>query len=286
MAKQQVTLSINTTGDGETPSSSSTTIQTNSVSELHRLLDLAGIPGAYDYSTATPLPGAGADAAMGEVDEDETYKPSASNKVRKPSQLLNNPRFGDNSLKEDDFDMEPELDIDQENDFNNVDPIEIADTFHKYLKSVDHDEAIARTADDFGIPGERVEQVIDRNAAYESYDLVSEDFDDYNIVETTEAPAAPKGFKDYLGDFGKEREIQHPTRDFNVMVEWMDSKYESHFEKFVVNEGTKKEAEKAGIALAESNAKQMKTGFVLVDAEVEDKLGESYEAFRHYGKRG
>lgn len=264
MADTKVVLNINTV-DGE--SNTTTTIQTDGLEELHRMLDLAGVPGAYDYSYSDKEEPVGPEAEGDVVDEQEIYKPSASNQVRSPDQRLTNARFGDNPLEED-FDKEPmNLMIEPEMDFNNVDPKYIADTYHDFLAITDHDEAVARTADTFGIPGEAVERVVSNNAAYESYDTVSEDFDDYNQVDDREEAPVPKGFKDYLSDLGAEREIKHSSKSWIVKLEWLDKNYDSKFEEFTVNAGTAKEAQQQAIARAtEANGGKLN----LVDSDVEE----------------
>lgn len=269
MSETKVTLSISS-NEGE--NSSSTTIQTNSLSELHRMLDLAGVPGAYDYATTNEPVAQEVDA---EVVEQETYKPSASNQVRNPNHKPNNPRFADNSLEEDFAD--PSMDLE------NVNPHFITDTYSNYLAFVDHEEAVARTADEFGITGEAVERVIDdARRAKEQAKEFSEDFDDYNQVEPgEEAPPAPKGFKDYLSDLGAEREVQHADKRFQVKVEWMDSAYNSQFEDMVVTAGTAKEAEQAVLSMLKIN-----NGGKLnvIDTEVEEFVGEG-EVDEAYGYR-
>ncbi len=250
MSETKVTLSISS-NDGE--NSSSTTIQTDSLSDLHRMLSLAGVTSTIEPEV--------------EVIEQEVYKPSASNQVRNPNHKINNPRFADNSLEEDFAD--PALDLE------NVNPHYITDTYADFLTFVDHDEAVARTADEFGITGEAVERVIDdARRAKEDAKEFSEDFDDYNQVAPREEPPAPKGFKDYLSDLGAEREIKHAEKRFTVRVEWMDSSYNSQFEEEVVTAGTAKEAEQAFLsALKAKNNGNLN----VIDTEVEEFVGEANE---------
>ncbi|MNK29825.1 hypothetical protein D3C87_482280 [compost metagenome] len=265
MSETKVTLSISS-NDGE--NSSSTTIQTDSLSELHRMLSLAGVTSSTEAEPeAAVIPTVEPEA---EVVEQETYKPSASNQVRNPNHKTNNPRFADNSLDEDI--ANPDLDLE------NVNPHFITDTYANYLAFTDHEEAVARTADEFGITGEAVERVIDdARRAKEQAKEFSEDFDDYNQVEPgEEAPPAPKGFKDYLSDLGSEREIKHAEKKFNVKVEWMDSNYDSQFADVVIAAGTPKEAEQAVIAqLKEKNGGSLN----IIDTEVALHEGEVDEAY-------
>lgn len=246
MAETKITLNISST-DGE--NSSTTTIQTDSLGELRRMLDLAGVP-------TTGI----------EVDEQETYKPSADLKVRSPDQRLTNARFADNPLEED-F-AEPELEL------SNVDPKYILDTFRDYSAIADDEEAIARTADAFGITGEEVQRVVDNAMAYESYDVVSEDFADYNDAAPKEVPPPAKSFKDYVSDLGAEREVKHNSKAFLVKLEWLDANYDSKFAELTIKAGTAKEAQQKAIEQAKSaNGGKLN----LVDAEVEETVAEANE---------
>lgn len=267
MSKTDVTLMINTTEEGDRPSTSNTVIQVDSLEELHRMLDLAGVPGAYNYGAAEPV---AVEPDMAE--EQEVYTKPSSNMVRSPEQKLNNPRFADNSLAEDAFDMELE----------NVNPHFITDTYADFLAFVDHEEAVARTADEFGITGEAVEKVVaDARRAKEQAKEFSEDFNDYNQVEPGEEAPQAKGFKDYLSDLGAEREVQHADKRFQVKIEWMDSNYDSQFEDMVVTAGTAKEAEQAVISML----KVQNGGHLnVLDTEVEAYMGEG-EVDEAYGYR-
>ena len=267
MSKTDVTLTINVVGDEQSPNSSNTIITTDSLEELHRMLDLAGVPGAYNQQAgAIQYTGSETPDVIGaEVDEQEAYLKPSSNQVRSPEIKTNNPRFADNSLEEDFAGM----------DLENVNPHYITDTYGNFLAFVDHDEAVARTADEFGISGENVEKVVaDARRAKAKAQEFSEDFADYNQVEPKEEPPAPKSFKDYVSDLGAERELQHAAKKFMVKVEWLDSNYNSQFEEMVVSAGTAKEAEQTVIGMLKLN-----NGGTLnmVDSEVEAYAGESVE---------
>jgi hypothetical protein len=262
MAETKVTLSISTT-DGA--NSSSTTIQTDSLGELRRMLDLAGIPDPYSYSDKEGV--VGPEAEGEEVDEQETYKPSASLNVRSPDQRMTNARFADNPLEEDFEDTPANLGIEPELELNSVDPKYILDTYQDYLAISDEAEAIARTADTFGIRGEDVERVVQDAMAYETYDQVSEDFNDYNQVEPKEEPPVSKSFKDYVSDLGSEREVKHSAKSWVVKLEWLDKNYDSKFAELTIQAGTAKEAQQKAIEQAKAaNGGKLN----LVDSEVEE----------------
>lgn len=265
MSKTHVTLNISTTEEGEFANSSSTTIQTDSLEELHRMLDLAGIPGAYMNAPMVSNPGAPENIEVSEpaaigVEEQETYKPSADLKVRNPDHKLNNPRFADNSLEEAEI-------ADQ------MGTEDIVDMYFNFLAVSDHEEAIARVADEIGIRGEQVARIIQKHANSFAED-VSEDFADYNQVEPREEAPLAKSFKDYVSDLGAEREVQHATKKWTVRVEWMDSAYNSRFEEEVVAAGTAKEAQQAVIGMLKiENGGSLN----LIDSEAEEFIGEANE---------
>jgi len=192
----------------------------------------------------------------------EPYKASSSLKVRMPKQKPNNPRFSDNSLEE-----------------APLDKVRIGHTFRNFSTFCDHEEAVARTADEYGITGEEVERIA-RSVANTKELEFSEDFDDYNQVEPQEV--APKSIKDYLpSDFGSEREVQVKAKAFNVNVEWLDQEYNTHMGVYRVEAEGTAEARNKGIAQAQAEAQSKKMRFTLVDADalVEEKAPEVDEAY-------
>lgn len=268
MSEKNVTLTINVQ-DGD-QANSSTTIQTKSLEELQRLLNLAGVrtagPVGYGFGgygifnqdgTAEETPAEQPEMGMGDFGgdmafgEQEEYKPSADLKVRRPNHRPNNPRFADNSLAED-----YGFGLDEQG---------IVDMYFNFAAVSSHEDAIAEIADELGIKGEEVEEIIKNHVEDFTKKEFSEDFDDYNQVEPKEVPPS-KGFKDYLSDLGAEREVQHTEKKFAVKIEWLDSSYNTQFTEITVEAGTSKEAEQKAIAdLRTKNGGKLN----LIDAEVE-----------------
>jgi len=267
MSKTDVTLTINVADEGDRPNSSSTVIQVDSLEELHRMLDLAGVPGAYQYGEPVDVEQNIEDSSALEVEEQETYKPSAENKVRNPDHKPNNPRFADNSLEE------------RAEYIPGMQAEDIVDMYFNFLAVSDHDEAVARVADEVGMRGEDIAKMVAKHKNNFG-GAVSEDFNDYNDVAATELPPLPKGFKDYLSDLGAERVIQHEDKRFKVKVEWMDSNYDTQFEEMVVTAGTAKEAEQSVISMLKVDHNNKVS---IVDSEVEEYVGES-EVDEAYGR--
>jgi hypothetical protein len=128
-----------------------------------------------------------------------------------------------------------------------------------------HEDAIAEIADELGIKGEEVEEIIKNHVEEFTKKEFSENFDDYNQVEPKEEPPA-KGFKDYLSDLGSEREVTHAEKVFKVRIEWLDSSYNTQFTDVSIEAGTAKEAEQKAVAdLRTKNGGKLN----LIDTEVE-----------------
>jgi hypothetical protein len=238
MPKTNISLNINTQSDcGNIETDTSLDIE--SLADLHRLLDLAGIPGAYTNTAEVSVVPVLTVSESTTEECDNEYKGSTNLKVRNPEQKINNPRFGDNSLKEeiDDFDM---IDFDAPiEDSEDVDPIAVADMYHSFAK-LGHNEAVARTADYFGINGDYVEKLVSNHEVYE---------DDLNT------------FEDYL------KEAKTKNRNYRVVVEWSDANGSLHKDKFSIKHKTLKEATNTGIKLAKKNSKELYTGFKLLSSK-------------------
>lgn len=202
MSKTTLTLTINQQDSEIDPKTTSeTTIQTDSFEELQRLLSLAGMPGtAPESALVGPIePEVAVEPVMAElpVEEQEAYTQVSSHQVRKPEQLRNNPRFGDNSLAEDGEVSEPDTGL------STAAEIAIADTYWDFAKFTDHDEAVARTADAYGINGDLVERLVADFQVYEEQvELPSDPLEEEEEI-LDESPMM-KSFRDYV----REREEQ------------------------------------------------------------------------------
>lgn len=242
--RKQVTLSITVT-DSENQNTSTSVVQTDSLMELKRLLDLAGV-----------VQEAG-------VTED-TYTAAASNEVRMPNQRINNPRFGDNSLAEDD-DLDLGLDdFDTISEFDAIDPNIIADTYNNLIQIVDTEEALARVADEFGITGEEVKKII-------------EFVRDNAKAEVGESQII-RSIRDYLPEEFDSRSVRVKPKLYNVSVEYLDQNFDSHIKFVRVEAEGEAEARNTAIEHAKDDAAKRGRKFTLVDADalVEENIAEAF----------
>lgn len=215
MTTTQVSLTVvktDDTADGSPGNNSTTSIQTDSLEELARMLHLAGVkaPGSGMASAVVPvrgipvslpvddtadndtgIPDESGDAGMGDFGDfggegitDESaefdygshegsrqgsvYDMESRTHHEQPSTHQVPARSGDNPLDESDGDRS------------------LADTYHGHRKEADHDEAVARTADEHGVPGEHVVKAVKKHKAYEGI---------------------AKGFADYLREVQASKEV-------------------------------------------------------------------------------
>lgn len=201
MAKMNIELTINTSDDENKPSSySSTTIRTDSLDELQRMLSLAGINATPAETPVEP--------EVEIVEEPEVYTQTADYKPRMPDQKLNNPRFSDNSIAED-------------AGFG-ANAREIADVYFSFLDFVDGEEAVARTADHFGVTGEEIEravrEVVDAEAFAETEEVSCEDCE----VEDKLEPAC-KTLRDYMSEASSDSKEITMTLSGDVLGTFMDN---------------------------------------------------------------
>jgi hypothetical protein len=197
---------------------STTTISTESLEELARMLALAGVPGTTPSPEITD-PGMGPmDASEPKdsipveepavqdnteeegpveiADESEDYgnEPSSRkgyevadprdvNTVSANAKVRYTPaRSGDNPMAEDEHPMRRVMQITDES----ASERDLADTYHGHRAEADHGEALARTADEHGVAGEDVERAVRQHKAYEGI---------------------AKGFMDYLKEVQAAKEV-------------------------------------------------------------------------------
>lgn len=201
MTTTQVSLTVvksDDNADGSPGNNSTTSIQTDSLEELARMLHLAGVkaPGSSMPSVVMPTrgypvslpvddvagnddadvgqPEVGVDLGGGDMMADESaefdhgshegsrqgsvYDMESRTHHEQPRTHQVPARSGDNPLDESDGDRT------------------LADTYHGHRAEVDHDEAVARTADDHGVPGEHVVKAVKNHKAYEG---IAKGFADY-----------------------------------------------------------------------------------------------------------
>lgn len=162
---------------------STTTITADSLEDLARMLQLAGIK--------APAGGAVVGAQPAVVDTTPSVEPAP---VEEPvSDVIADEStdydYGNNptSRKGSEYDVSSDTHRKPQgthyvparsgdNPLDESDDRALADTYHGHRASVDHGEAVARTADEHGVPGEHVEKAVRNHKAYES---IAKGFMDY-----------------------------------------------------------------------------------------------------------